>query len=261
MADPARVARHLHEVFCSRARLEPLAGELRPAGLDEAYAAQEALQLLAIPERGAIAGWKTAITTQVMQELMGLSHPCAGAVFRRKIHQSPARLAMGDFVNVAVECEIAVRLGADLPGGGTPYHRDSVAPAVEACMACIELIDDQNADYKATTALDLVANNAWNGGLVLGPAVTDWRALDLAALTGRMSVGGKEMGTGKGADVLGHPLNALAWIADHLARRGTPLRRGMIVSTGSIVSTKWPKAGESVVVAVEGLGEAVAHFG
>jgi 2-oxo-3-hexenedioate decarboxylase/2-keto-4-pentenoate hydratase len=60
--------------------------------------------------------------------------------------------------------------------------------------------------------------------------------------------------------VLGHPLNALAWLANHLVARGRPLRRGMVVSTGSIVSTKWPKAGESVVVAVEGLGEAVAHF-
>ena len=172
MADPARVARHLHEVHRTRARLEPLAGDLRPAGLDEAYATQEALQRLVVSERGAIAGWKAAITTPVMQQLMGLDHPCAGAVFARKIHQSPARLAMADFVNVAVECEIAVRLGADLPGRGTPYDRDGVATAVEACMACIELIEDQNADYKATTAFDLVANNAWNGGLVLGPAVT-----------------------------------------------------------------------------------------
>jgi 2-keto-4-pentenoate hydratase len=258
MADPARVARHLYQVYHARTGLEPLADALRPATLDEAYLVQEELQRLLAPERGEIAGWKTAITTPVMQDLMGLDHPCAGAVFAGKIHQSPARLPVEGFVNPAVECEIAVRLGADLTAGG--YDRQSVAGAVEACMACIELIDDQNAVYKTTTAFDLVANNAWNGGLVLGPAVTDLDGLDLGALEGRMSIGGRAMGVGHGADVLGHPLNALAWLANHLVARGRPLRRGMVVSTGSIVSTKWPKAGESVVVEIEGLGEAIAHF-
>jgi 2-oxo-3-hexenedioate decarboxylase/2-keto-4-pentenoate hydratase len=85
-------------------------------------------------------------------------------------------------------------------------------------------------------------------------------APDLLKVTGRAIINGKEAGRGTGADVLGHPHNALAWLANHLAARGTPLRAGMVVSTGSIVSTKWPKAGEAVVVAIDGLGEAVAHF-
>jgi 2-keto-4-pentenoate hydratase len=260
MSDPAGIARHLYDVHRQREKLVPLAGALRPEGLDAAYAAQEALQALLVPERGEIAGWKTAITTPVMQRLMGMDHPCAGAVFKNRMHRSPATLPIAGFVNIAVECEIAVRLGSGLPARGTPYQRDDVADAVAECMACIELIDDQKADYKATTALDLIANNAWNGGLVLGPPMRDWRRLDLAAVVGRMSIGGKPMGEGRGADVLGHPMNALAWLANHLAERATPLREGMVISTGSIVSTKWPKAGEAVVVSVEGLGEAVAHF-
>jgi 2-keto-4-pentenoate hydratase len=60
--------------------------------------------------------------------------------------------------------------------------------------------------------------------------------------------------------VLGHPLNALTWLADTLARRGRPLRAGMVVTTGSIVATQWPKAGETVEVEIESLGKAIARF-
>jgi 2-oxo-3-hexenedioate decarboxylase/2-keto-4-pentenoate hydratase len=75
-----------------------------------------------------------------------------------------------------------------------------------------------------------------------------------------MLINGESVGSGIGADVLGHPLSALAWLANTMAERGRPLRAGMVVSTGSIVSTKWPKAGDTVTAAIDGLGEAVAHF-
>jgi 2-oxo-3-hexenedioate decarboxylase/2-keto-4-pentenoate hydratase len=236
----------------------PLPADLRPADLGEAYAAQEALhRLYRDAGRGEIGGAKVAITTKVMQRLMGIDEPCGGAVFATEIHVSPASLRLADFGQVAVECEIAVRLGRDLPGG---QSRDEVAASIASCHAAIELIDDARAEYKRFDALNLVADNAWNGGLVLGPAVRDWRHLDLAALKGSMSVGGRVAGHGTGADVLGHPLNALVWLADTLARRGRPLRAGMAITTGSIVATQWPKAGETVEVEIEGLGKASARF-
>ena len=255
----ARTAQHLHTLLRERTRLTPLPPDLHPADLAEAYAVQERLQDLLIPARGALAGYKIAITTPVMQRLMGIDHPCGGGVFARQLHRSPASLRCADFTHVAVECEIGVRLGADLPAGRR-YDRDSVGDAVDACMASIEIIDDQNADYKLANALDLVADNSWNAGCVIGEAVTDWRALDLASLGGRMLINGEEVGRGTGADVLGHPLEALAWLANTMAGRGRPLRAGMIVSTGSIVSTKFPKPGDTVIAEIERLGEARAAF-
>ena len=254
-----RTARHLHGLLRDRKQLTPLSADLHPADLAEAYAMQEHLQDLLAPERGAIAGYKIAITTPVMQRLMGLDHPCGGAVFQKQLHASPATLRCADYTHVAVECEIGVRLGTDLPAGRS-YDRDTVGEAVDACMASIEIIDDQNADYKLANALDLIADNSWNAGCVIGPPVTGWRRLDLAKLSGRMLINGEEVGRGVGADVLGHPLEALAWLANILAERGRPLRAGMIVSTGSIVSTKYPKPGDTVVAALEGLGEAKAAF-
>ena len=254
-----RAAAWLHETRTARRKLMPLPKELRPGGLDEAYAVQrELLRLYEAGGRGTFGGAKIAITTKVMQELMKIDQPCGGTIFGSMIHPSPARLRRADFVNVAVECEIAVRLGADLDTGG--YTRASVGEAVEACMAAIELIDDGNAEYGAFDALDLVADNAWNAGCVIGPPVTDWRRLDLAAVAGTMTVGSRFEGRGKGADVMGHPFEALAWLANTYAGQGRPLRRGMVVITGSVVSTQWPQPGEEVVVRIEGLGEARARF-
>jgi len=263
MVDQARVKRiadFFDRLAETRGNLPPLAPNVMPDNLDEAYAAQEILQERWAKTRGAIVGYKIAITTKVMQELMGIHEPVPGAIFERFLHRSPATIKCRDYVNVAVECEIGMTLGADLPDRGRPYDREGVAAAVASCHPAIEIIEDHNAEYRKVTAAGLAANNAWNGGAVLGPAVTEWRRLDLASLGGTMTIEGVEQGRGFGADVLGHPLNALAWLANNRVARGRPLRKGMAVLTGSIVSTKWPKAGETVRVAIEGLGEASARF-
>jgi 2-oxo-3-hexenedioate decarboxylase/2-keto-4-pentenoate hydratase len=263
--DPGRIAsaaRFFYDIHRGKKPLPPTPPEIRDAGIDDAYAIQEALQALFVPERGPIVGYKIAITTPVMQRLMAIDRPMAGAIFAKTVHQSPATLRHGDYGRIAVECEIAVRLGADLPARDKPYAREDVAAAVEACMPAIELIEDHACDaYTEVGSRGLIANNAWNAGAVLGPAVTAWRDLDLAATTGAMAINGVEIGRGRGGDVMdGHPFHALAWVANTVAARGRPLRRGMIVLTGSVVSTQWPKPGDTVSMSFAGLGEASARF-
>jgi 2-keto-4-pentenoate hydratase len=258
----ARAARYYYDIHRGKQPLPPTPEEIAGAGIDEAYAMQEALQALLIPERGPIVGHKIALTTPVMQRLMGIDHSIAGAIFANLVHPSPATLRHADYTRIAVECEIAMRLGADLPARGEPYAKEDVADAVSACMPSIELIEDHACDqYRLVGARGLIANNAWNAGCVLGPAVADWRALDLATITGAMTINGVEIGRGRGSDVMsGHPLHALAWVANAVAARGHPLRRGMIVQTGSVVATQWPKPGDTVMVSFAGLGEASARF-
>src|SRR3984957_19641496 len=157
----------------ARARRLPyrnLPDDLRPASLREAYAAQEAYYRLAEPVYGAVCGAKIATTTKVMQELMGIDHPCGGAIFSHTIHYSPAHVHVANFVNVRIESEIALMLGADLPASGAPWRRDMVVPAVAAAMPAFELIEDRNADYTKTEAVSLIVENCWNGGIVIGAA-------------------------------------------------------------------------------------------
>ncbi len=106
------------------------------------------------------------------------------------------------------------------------------------------------------TALPLIAENSWNGGIVLGQEVADWKALDLENLRGEIVIDGQTVGEGHGRDVMGHPFEPLAWLANALIARGTHLREGMVVMTGSIVATKRPKPGDEIAVSVEGLGTA-----
>jgi len=237
----------------ARQRHDPyrnLPAELRPASSVEAYAAQEAYYRLAEPEYGAVAGAKIATTTKVMQQLMGINHPCAGAIFAHTIHASPARLRTADFVNLRIECEIALKLHADLPAHGAPWSRDAVAPIVADAMPALELIEDRNANYSAAEAYSLIVDNCWNGGVVTG---APRRVKDLIGISGKLTIDGKIIDEGKSED----PYATLAWIANHLAERGRDLKAGMVIITGSIIPTISISRGERAVFAVDGLGEAV----
>jgi 2-keto-4-pentenoate hydratase len=255
MGERARLQAMAQWMWQARARRLPyrnLPDDLRPASIAEAYAAQEAYYGLAEPIYGAVAGAKIATTTKVMQQLMGINHPCGGAIFSRTIHRSPAQLRAADFVNLRIESEIALQLGADLPASGAPWTPQTVAPAVAAALPAFELIEDRNADYAKTEALSLIVENCWNGGIVTG---TPKRVPldDLVGIAGRLTLGGKLIGEGAAED----PCATLAWLANHVAERGRDLKADMIVITGSLIPTVSIGPGQRAEFAVEGLGEVV----
>jgi 2-oxo-3-hexenedioate decarboxylase/2-keto-4-pentenoate hydratase len=176
------------------------------------------------------------------------------------VFHGSAALPPAGLVKPGVECEIAVRLGADLPAGPAPWTRDSVAPSVAACMAAIEVVDDRYADYRSLGTPTLIADDFFHVGCVLAPETADWRRLDLPSLGGETRINGEAVGAGRGADVMGHPFAALAWLANLLAGQGRPLRAGQLVLTGSVVETRWVQPGDQVEIVIEGLGEARARF-
>jgi 2-keto-4-pentenoate hydratase len=257
MAESARLQAMAQWMWEARARRLPyrnLPDDLRPASIAEAYAAQEAYYRLAEPTYGAVAGAKIATTTKVMQQLMGINHPCGGAIFSRTIHASPAKLRAADFVNLRIESEIALQLGADLPASAAPWTRARVAPAVAAALPAFELIEDRNADYAKTAALSLIVENCWNGGIVTG-APKRVPLDDLVGIKGRLTVGGKLVGEGAAED----PCTTLAWLANHVAERGRDLKAGTVVITGSLIPTVSIAPGQRAVFTVDGLGDVVMH--
>lgn len=250
MFSPAEAARYVDEAHRSRARYQNLPDAIAPRNFAEAYAAQEALCALWGPRLGPIAGRKIAVTTKVMQQLMGIDHPCGGMIFASRVHASPATIRKSDFVNVRIECELAVRLGRDLPKGSAPLTREGVRTAVAEIMAAFELIEDRHADYKTSKALSLIADNAWNGGIVLGAGKPP-PAGDLNGISGRLRRNGKEELSGRTDD----PMGALAWVANLAADANRPLKAGMVVITGSVVPTIDIGVRERLDFALEGVGE------
>jgi len=254
-------ARRIAEAGRARRALPELDPAIRPSNEAQAYRVQDALHdLLTRAGLGALAGHKIGCTTKVMQEFLRIPNPCAGGVFATTVFSSPASIRHADFLHVGVECEMVVRLGADLEPTQAPFTADSVAHAVEAVMAGMEIVDDRYVDYKSLDTPTLIADDFFDAGCVLGTPVDDWRKLDIAALTGTTRINGVEVGRGRGADVMGHPFNALAWLASSLAKRGRGLRAGEFVFTGSVVETKWVNRGDRVLMEIEGLGTVKAEF-
>ena len=249
-------AKQLLEAHERRQRFAPLPPEIAPRTESEAYAIQDAFVALRAQKLGALAGYKIALTSAEMRRFVGVESPQAGAMFESTLKRSPARVRAADYVRLIVEFEIAVQIAEDLPAADKPFFRERVAGSVGAVMPALELADDRNADYKelAKHPLELIADNCWNEGAVLGAPVKDWNAIDLAAIRGVATINGNKVGEGRGADAMGHPLDAVAWLADHLASSGRGLLRGDVVITGSIVTTKTVTPGDLVLFEVEELG-------
>jgi len=251
-----RAGQWLFDAHQRRAQYAPLPPELAPQSAAEAYAIQGQFVGRRAKLLGPVAGYKIALTTPAMRAMVGLKDSIAGDILESTIRRGDAKVAAADYRNLIVEFEVAFVLGEDLPAIDAPYTRDKVARAVAAAMPAIELADDRHADYATLKEhpLMLAADNAWNEGAVLGAPVSAWHAIDLAAAKGEAVINGEAVGEGRGGDVMGHPLEALAWVANNLASRGLGLWRNDVVITGSWVTSKFPKAGDRLRWSIGGLG-------
>jgi len=252
-----QAAARLLESHNARERFAPLPAELAPTTLEDAYAIQDAFVALRAHRLGAIAGYKVALSSKEMQRFVGVDAPQAGVLLESTIHRSPARVRSADYVRPIVEFEIAVQLAVDLPAVDAPFSRSRIAASVRAVMPAIELADDRNADYQqlAKHPYELIADNAWSEGAVLGMPVTGWKDLDLAKLRGVATINGETVGEGVGAAAMGHPLDAVAWVANHLAAHSRGLVFRDVVITGSMITSKAVRPGDLVRFSIESLGE------
>src|SRR5262245_3879402 len=112
-----------------RRPIEEIPAEMRPTTLEEGYAVQEAARpLIAARGRGAPVGWKIGSTSPPMQAVLGIPYPCAGTLYAGTVHRTHAAVDRADYSRPGLECEIAVRLAADLPAVAGGHSRASVLP-------------------------------------------------------------------------------------------------------------------------------------
>lgn len=247
--DPAAAARFIADAHAKRLPYSNLMGALEPPTIADAYAVQEALRTLWQPLWGPVAGLKIAVTTKVMQELMGIDHPCGGMIYAKRVHASPHALKLGDYMHVVAEFELAVRVGRTLAKKASPWTREDVRAEITEVMPAFELIEDRNAVYRETKPTTLIADNAWNAGIVIGAPIKIPASLELNGLSGRLT-----MPSGVRDGKTDDPMGALAWIANLAADRGRPLEAGQVVITGSVIPTLPIAAGETFKFELEGLG-------
>jgi 2-keto-4-pentenoate hydratase len=246
-----RAAETLLAEHKANAVFKPL-GPQGPATIADSYDIQQKFVRLLRSEHGDTVGYKVGLTSETMQKFCGIGHPIAGVVLATRAHRSGATIRRVEFGRLGLEFEIAVRIKSDVPATDKPYTAAMIQPHIGGVCAAIELVDDRSADYANLDVLALVADNSWNGGIVLGDFAPKWP--DLEDVLGTATKDNVAIGEGHGRDILGHPFNSVAWLATHLASRGENLRAGQVVMTGSVMKTVFPMEDAVYGFSLNGIG-------
>ena len=201
-------------------------------------------------------GWKVGATATPMQQNLGLSEPFAGPLLEGTTLLSPTTCTLVPGQAAIVEVEFVLRMGEDYTpddSGST----DRLADAVDAVCAGIEVAGMRYPESmgKPSGAL-VVADAAGNIALVHGTPQENWRDFDLGKHEAVLRINGEQVNRGTGSEVLGNPLNSLAWLAGFLSRQNLSLQRGDLITTGTITGMRAVQAGDEVVADFGELGEA-----
>ncbi|RKN06523.1 2-keto-4-pentenoate hydratase [Streptomyces radicis] len=206
---------------------------VRPAGLtvETAYRVQKEAVARRIVGGARVVGHKAGVTSQAMQEQMGVYEPDSGVLLDDRVLPTGNTLARCVLMQPRVEAEIAFRLGCDVAGPNVGV--DEARAATKEVFLALEVIDTRFTSWRITVA-DSIADNASCAWVVTGPMVPLSADLDLAAEHLVVSVDGTAVATGEGRAVLGDPLRALIWLAGRLDRSGDALRAGQLVLAGAV---------------------------
>jgi len=228
-------------------RLPGLDPALLPGDERAAYAVQDAVIRLLGAD---VAGWKVGAASPE-------ALPSAAPLLAPLVRPSPAAFAVAPDSLRGVEAELALSLARDLPLRSTPYGEDEAWDAVAAVHVAVELLDSRYLDRDRLPPAAALADNLSNGGFAFGPPIAGGRSIDFRTARASLSIDGREAKSAVGGNPAGHPSRLLAWLANHAASRGRPLKAGDIVTTGSHTGLTIAPPCARVVAVFAGLGEAV----
>jgi len=225
-----------------------------PADLDAAYLIQDAA-IDIFPDE--VAGWKIGGIPPALREVLG-AKTLGGPVFRKDVRYAApgGTVEYGVYAGgfAAVEAEYMFEIGEDAPAGKTSYSTADAVSLVKRMVCGVETAGSPLATINVVGPLAVVSDFGNNNGVIVGPEVPNWRDRVLSELTCETFINGKSVGTGTAANVAGGPVEPLRFVAELCARRGRPLKAGMIITTGAITGIHDVLPGEVARVEFKGLG-------
>lgn len=238
----------------ARAPMTPLTATDPDLDLGRAYRIQDALVARRVAAGERVVGAKLGLTSRAKQEAMGVHEPLYAWLTDAMLLPDD-HLALDPLIHPRAEPEIAFVLGTDLTGPGvTP---DAVLAATATVCAALEVIDSRYADFRFTLP-DVVADNASAARVRLG-ATRVGPPWDLAREECALEVDGTVVATATGAAVLGDPAEAVALLANDLARRGRRLEAGWVVLSGALTAAVPLRPGQTVRATFARLGTVALH--
>jgi len=245
-------ARLLIEARQSRRPLPRLPEALTPETSDEGYAIQREVIRL---QGDRIVGWKVGCTGPEAQRKARASEPFRGPVLAGDLYRSGTRLPRAAYFTCSLQVEFALVLGRGIAPGDGPHSARSLRDIVTAVRPALEVADSRFVDPALVYAPSQIADSGKAGVLVLGDAACALDEIDLPQAPVTLSVNGREVAAGRGGNVMGDPLNSLAWLVNDLGRRGEALEAGQFVSTGTCTGNVLAHPGDVVVADYGVLGQ------
>lgn len=203
-------------------------------------------------------GRKIGLTSLAVQKQLGVDQPDFGMLFADMALCDGEEVASGRVLQPKVEAEIALVLERSLP-----HEENTLADILRAtayALPAIEIVGSRIAGWDIKLA-DTIADNASSGLFVLGSRPVKLDAFDIAGCGMVMERRGEQVSVGAGAACLGNPLRAAIWLANTMARLGSPLQAGDILMTGALGPMCAALPGDVFEANIEGLGSVRAAFG
>jgi len=241
----------------SRTPLPPLSQKYPTLTPAQAYAIQSAWLDLKLARGQRIIGRKIGLTSRAMQELLGVDQPDYGFLLDSMMVSSGSTLSRTDFLFPRIEPEIAFWLAKDLKGPGITV--DTVLAVTHGVSPALELVDSRIANWQIKLP-DTIADNASSARVIVSEHIVPLDGLDLAAEAVTLTRNGVEVGSGDGAAVLGHPAEAVAWLANKLAEYDIALVAGQLVLPGAMCAAATVAAGETYRAVFTTVGEVSVRF-
>lgn len=248
----------LYQALLDRKAIDPLTVTEPDISIQDAYR----IQLRMIERRlqdgnEQVIGKKIGVTSRAVMDTLKVDQPDFGHLTSSMVFGDGAAIAADSLIAPKAEGEIAFVLKHNLCGPG--ITNADVLRATEYVLPCFEIVDSRIRDWKIRIQ-DTVADNASSGVFVLGDAAADPRKIDLAVVGMTLEKNGDAVATGAGAAALGHPLNAVTWLANTLGELGMSLRAGEVILSGSLAAMVPVKAGDNLRVSLGGIGSVGVRF-
>lgn len=254
MNDTNRMVAAIADDIMSKQSYNPRADKGRRT-IEMAYADQDAVAeyLIASGDRQPVAGYKIAANSAALLERFSLREPASGRVFADQRFQAPAVLPAAGFLEFAYEPEIAAVMGRSLDVRSAPFDRAQIIAAIDRFVPALELLDLRHTDMSQILMPDIIAQNISNEGAVVGGPGVAATELDPASVVTTVTING-EMETDVTGAAPQHPVDAVLWLANHLARRGLGLERNHIVLCGTHAPMRRVVGQAEIIVEMSGLG-------
>lgn len=252
-----RLGDELYDALKGCHTLAPLTTRHADITIDDAYAIQQRMLARRLAAGEKVVGKKIGVTSKAVMDMLGVFQPDFGWLTDGMVYNEGEAVPAASLIQPKAEGEIAFVLKKTLKGPGVTAAE--VLAATEGVMACFEIVDSRIRDWKIRIQ-DTVADNASCGVFVLGDRLVDPREVDLGTCGMVLEKNGEIVATGAGAAALGHPANAVAWLANTLGALDIALEAGEVVLSGSLAAMVPVKAGDNLRVTIGGIGGCSVRF-